>query len=188
VASPRSPGRPLRARSRPRAAATIPAVEADDAPATRPPLLTLQRGSLWLGAACFLLGLLATGGCSPFPAGEPDLAWLLHPLVLFVGGAAGMVAAARGREIERERWRVIEQPGLTKGERELAHREAEADRKRAGIAFLLAPVGIGFALATHFSIAASTRVADVVLVTALAGFALGLWLGGRRRGEQPPLA
>ena len=143
------------------------------------PLRQAQQACLWLAAALFLLGLLATGGCSPFPAGQPDRAWMLHPLLLVAGAAAGAVAAARGREIERERWRTVAEPGITKWEREHAHREAEADRRRAGVAFLLLPAGLGFALAAHFGDAGRSRVADLVLVTALAGFGLGLWLGGR---------
>ena len=158
---------------------------ADDAPAPTP-FLTLQRASLWLAIPCFLLGLLATGGCSPFPAGDPAWAWMLHPLLLGLGAAAGALGAARGREIDAARWRALAEPGITKLEREYAHSEAEAERKRAGIGFLLLPAGVGFALASHFSVVARSRVVDLLLVTALAGFALGLWLGGRRAASEGP--
>jgi hypothetical protein len=156
----------------------------DDVGAARP-YLTLQRASLWIAVASFTVALLATGGCSPFPAGDPELGWLLHPLVLAAGAAAGAMASRRGHEIDADRWRYLQEPGITQGERAMVHQEAEAARKRAGVAYLLGPAGIAFALATHFARQERRWVTDTVLVTVLAGFALGLWLGALSRPGTP---
>ena len=51
---------------------------------------------------------------------------------------------ARAREIDRERWEVVDDPLLTSGEREYAHKEAERERRWAGTVFLTAPVALAY--------------------------------------------
>ena len=148
-------------------------------------LVPLQRASLWIAGAAFLLVLAASGGCQVLPAGIPSLAWVLHPAVLLLGFVAGWLTTLRHREIDGERWRVVADPLLTKGEREYAHKEAEAERRRAAVCFIAAPLLLAWLLASRFRGPGSHLVTDLLAVTTLAGYGAGLaWGELRGRGAQ----
>lgn len=95
-------------------------------------------------SAVFLgLAILTIVGVQLIPRDIPGLVWVLHVLVAAVGFASGIAATRRRAEIDVERWKLVEDPDLTSGEREHAHREAESRLRRASAQFLLAGVTLG---------------------------------------------
>ena len=134
------------------------------------------------GVACLLVFLTA-GGCSPLPLGPPAAALWLHPLLLGLGLAAGFAAVLRFREVDARRWEIVADPLLTKGEREWAHKEAENQRRFASSAYLSAPLGLSFWLAYQFQgrfKLPDISPADVLMLTPLAGFFVGLLLAQKK--------
>lgn len=145
-------------------------------------LKLLERVSLWAAALGVLLILATAGGCPTFEATAPAWAWPLHLLLLAASAAAGMATMLRGVEIDRERWRIVDDPRITRGEREYAHKEAERQRRWAGTALMLGPVIAGYWLAFQFRSAGTGRLlTDLLSLTPLAGFLAGL-VYGRRYG------
>jgi hypothetical protein len=148
----------------------------------------LQRASLWIAAAAALLALVAAAGRGPLPDRGGAWVWGLHPLVLALGAAAGALTTARHRQIDRERWERVQDSALTKGERQWAHQEAEAQRKRAAASFLASPVLLAGWFASHLRQVEPSLSGELLPITALAGYGLGL-LGSywrARRGEPGP--
>ena len=95
-------------------------------------------------SAVFLgLAILTIVGVRIVPRDVPGLVWALHALVGAIGLLAGIAATRRRAEIDAERWRLVDDPDLTSGEREHAHREAESRLRRASAQFLLAGVTLG---------------------------------------------
>ena len=95
-------------------------------------------------SALFLgLAILTIVGVQIVPREVPGLVWALHVLVAGIGVLSGIAAARRRAEIDVERWKLVEDPDLTSGEREHAHREAESLLRRASAQFLLAGVTLG---------------------------------------------
>ncbi len=95
-------------------------------------------------SAVFLgLAILTIAGVQIVPRGLPGLVWAFHVLVAAVGFFAGIAATRRRTEIDVERWQRVEDPDLTSGEREHAHREAESELRRATSQFLLPGVALG---------------------------------------------
>lgn len=95
-------------------------------------------------SAVFLgLAILTIVGVQFVPRDVPGLVWALHVLVAAIGFLSGIGAARRRAEIDVERWKLVEDPDLTSGEREHAHREAESLLRRASAQFLLAGVTLG---------------------------------------------
>jgi len=139
----------------------------------------------WPMAAIFaVLGVGASTGCRVLPAGNPDHVWLLHGLLLAAGFAAGVATMLRAVEIDRKRWEIVEDPLLTSGEREYAHKEAERQRRLAGTAFLLLPLTLAYWLAHQFQ-DEELHLPQILLgVTPIVAFFLGLWWG--RRYERKP--
>jgi hypothetical protein len=145
-----------------------------------------QNVALLVAIGCGGAGLLTATGCPVLGPGDPGVAPWLHLLVIVVGAAAGFCFSFRAREIDAERWRVVDDSTITKGEREYAHKEAEREKKSAGVVFLMAPLTLGFWLAAHFF---ERRVVatDLLSLSPLLGFLLGL--GGAkvaRRGTPEP--
>jgi hypothetical protein len=113
-------------------------------------LETVQTVAAVTGGVALLLGLLASVDVLLFPRGGPWVAWVLHPLFFILGAAGGMAAVIRGRHADRQRWEVLEDPRLTDGERELAHRVAERERRWAGTVFFMAPLFLSYWMAYQF--------------------------------------
>ncbi|HVS01778.1 MAG TPA: hypothetical protein VMT16_03335 [Thermoanaerobaculia bacterium] len=160
---------------------------ADDGPAQPTRLETLQRASFWVAVTAALLALMTSGGCGPLPAGGgTGLAWPLHPLLLALGAACGWATTRRLSEIDAARWRVVEEAGLTKGEREWAHKEAEAQRRRAGASFVAAPLLLAGWLSQQLRGAGGLLVADLLPVSAMLGFGVGAAVAAWRQRHPGP--
>ncbi len=134
----------------------------------------LQRIAVAIAALGGCLGLASSAGCNVLPAAPPSLTGILHLLFLCLGAGAGWLTALSHRQVEHQRWQAVTDPLVTKGEREYAHKEAESQRRFAGTAFLLAPMGLAFWLASHFDKPGKFVFSDLFLVSPLLGFVLGL--------------
>jgi len=150
-------------------------------------LKRLQSVSVVVAVVCGVLALATATGCPAFPPGDPSAARWLHPLVILLGLGAGALASRRSRAIDDERWRVVDDSSLTSGEREYAHREAESGKRAATVQFLVAPIAVGLLLAYQFKDPDGFSAAELLTLTPLVGFALGLLVGSRggRRGGPP---
>ena len=146
-------------------------------------LRRLQRQALRLAIVAALLGIATAGGCAPGLDLPPATLVVLHQLLLLVGGLAGWAASRRMGEIDSERWRVASDPDLTSGERQYAHREAEARRRRAVAALLGAPLLIGYCSSSHIEASRESLAAQLLGVTALAGGIIGLIVSRRLAGR-----
>lgn len=136
-----------------------------------------------------LLALFAGAGVSPLAGTGGPWVWALHPLVMGLGAWAGWLTTVRNRQIDQQRWELVQDPALTRGEREWAHKEAEADRKRAAASFLASPLLIAGWLAYSVREGAPPLASDLMPTSALIGFGLGLawaYLKQRRQPPQPP--
>lgn len=132
-----------------------------------------ERIAWWIAAACGLLGFAASLGNAPLPPFPVGLVWPLHGLVIACGVAGAWLAHRRHAEIEARRWATVEEPGLTSGEREWAHKEAERAGRMAHLAFILAPLLGGYWLAYQFP-AEAGPAARALAASSLVGTALGL--------------
>lgn len=144
------------------------------------PLRQKQRASLWIAGVAALLALFAGGGVTPVPAISGAWVWGFHPLVIALGAWAGALTVVRNRDIERHRWELVQDPMLTRGEREWAHKEAEAERKRSAASFLASPLLIAGWLAYSLQEGAAPLASDLMPASALVGFGLGLGLAHLR--------
>jgi hypothetical protein len=152
------------------------------------PLERLQILAVAVAALSALLGLLSSGGCSPLPQGSAHWAWLIHLPLFGLGAVGGFLTTRRLKEVEDQRWQAARDPGATKGERKLAHREAERQRRHAGTAFLLAPLGVALWMTYQFESQGQFTASDLYLASPLVGFLLGLLLSRWRQGPEDPLA
>jgi hypothetical protein len=119
------------------------------------------------------------------------LAWTAHVFLALAAFAAGWLLVLRLGQIEAERWRVVEDPDprVTHAERDHAHKEAESDRRSAGLLFFLSPTFLGYWLAYQFGGGSDgPAVANLLIVTPFLGFVVGLLLAqmtGRGLSRQP---
>jgi hypothetical protein len=141
----------------------------------------LQRLAGAVALAGCALGFLTSVGCRVVSGGDPGWASFLHPLLLVVGALAGAAAVGRGREIDRRRWQTVDDPQLTTGEREWAHKEAERQRRAAGTVFLVGPLALGYWLAYQIQPGERTLVASTLSLTPLLGFFAGVLAASLRR-------
>ena len=139
----------------------------------------LQGFAMPFAAACIGMGLLAGGGCSALPQGTPSAAPFFHPLVFALGVVAGIMVMRRRAEIERWRWRTVNEDDRTDGERAYAHKEAERSIRWAGTVFLLVAVAPGYWLAYQLRDPERLSLADMLIVSPLVGFVIGLVVGYR---------
>lgn len=140
-----------------------------------------QKVSFWVAVVSATVGFLTSAGCRMLP--EISSSWVgpLHGFLFVLGAVAGYLAVGRGQEIDRERWRVAEDPTLTSGERDYAHKYAERERRSAVTSFLAAPLMLGYWLAYQVAGEGQDLVAQLLPATAVLGSVVG-WIGGRWRG------
>jgi hypothetical protein len=136
-------------------------------------------------AACTLL---AGTGLVDVPRAPPWVAWALYPLLLAVGFLCGGATVRRAREIDANRWTLVEDEALTRGERLYAHREAERETKVAGSIFLLAGISVGTCAAYVLRVEDQIGVADFLILSPLVGFLAGLFVVSRRTPASRPSA
>jgi hypothetical protein len=150
----------------------------------------LQRVSFWVAVVSAGAGFLTSAGCTGLPPlATFHLRWL-HPFLLVLGAVCGWLSVARGEAIDRERWQIAEDPSLTSGERDYAHRHAERQRRVASTSFLAAPLMLGYWLAYQVEGEGKLLAAQLLPVTAITGAVLALLIGRLRArfsqdGEQP---
>ncbi|HVS16227.1 MAG TPA: hypothetical protein VMV46_20100 [Thermoanaerobaculia bacterium] len=144
-----------------------------------------QRAAVWVLLVFAAGTLLAGAGLVGIPRGPAWIAWLLHPVLLAVGFACGGSTVRRAREIEAERWRLVEDATLTRGERLYAHREAERETRIAGSIFLVAAISMGAFAAYVLRVPERIGVADLLILAPLFGFLAGLWVVSRRQPASP---
>ena len=147
----------------------------------------LQRVSFWVAVVSATLGFLTSAGCRLAPEIPDASLGFLHVFLLAFGGVVGYLSVFRGEEIDRERWRIAEDPSLTSGERDYAHRYAERQRRLASTSFLAAPLMLGYWLAYQVEGEGQALVAQLLPVTGVIGGVLGLLVGRLRVGasERP---
>lgn len=155
-------------------------------PNRRSPLERLQRVAALVAVVSGLLGLATSVGCLALPPLASGWVWVLHPALLLLGLGGGWATVLRGREIDRRRWEIVEDPQLTRGEREYAHREAERQRRLAGTAYLAAAVFLGYWLAYHLGGGHGWVPAILLAVSPLVAYAAGLLLAHAVTRDRPP--
>lgn len=146
-------------------------------------LARVVTASGWAAGVFAVLGFAASLGRGPLPELPGALTAPLAVLLFVAGGGAALVAGRRGAEIDRERFQYAADPLATRDEVQEAHREAELRHKLAWTALAAAPILAGYWLA--YELPAGIPAARALPVAPLAGFALGLVLARRRRGDEP---
>ena len=143
----------------------------------------LQKVSFWFAVICAALGFLTSAGCSFGPEIPPGALGFLHALLFLVGAVAGYLSVFRNQAIDRERWRIAEDPSLTSGERDYAHKYAERQRRWATTSYLAAPLMLGYWLAYQVEGEGQRLMAQLLPVTGLAGSVVGLLVARFRAGR-----
>lgn len=166
----------------------------DDSAAPRAPRLRRYQTAAAIAAGAGLFfGFLASIGLRVLPLLGPAGFWIAAALLTGAGAAGGWATVARGREIDHHRWQVVDDPFLTSGEREYAHKEAERERRWAGTVFLTAPVALAYW--TAYQVAPSAMGQDggsglgntpLLALLPLAGYLAGLVLAHLRARRQSP--
>lgn len=115
-----------------------------------PRLLERLQGVLFAAAVAGLaVGFFASIGLRVLPLLDRTGFWVVVALLLLLGLGGGAATVVRAWEIDRRRWEAAEDPLITSGEREYAHKEAERERRWAGIVFFTSPIGLGYCAAYH---------------------------------------
>lgn len=147
-------------------------------------LAKAQRAALLVGAVGIVAGFIASIGHLLLPplAVASMVLWILA--LTLVAAVCGVCSALRLRSIEQRRWEVVADLALTSGERQIAHREAEGERRWALLSFLLPPLGLGYWLGnqpTQRGTLAWAPAAGLVI------YLLTWWVMARRveRGAEP---
>lgn len=145
---------------------------------------TAQRLALWTAAVTGLLGLMTSTGCGLLPQGDPSWAWAVHPVLFGLGVVFGLVNDRRQRQIDAEREETLRDTELTKGEIRYAHKRAQDERRRSGVAFTAAPLFVAGWLSYQLGAGRpGTGPQDLLPLSALAGFGVGVLVAAlRRRG------
>lgn len=143
-----------------------------------------QRLSFWIAVVCAGLGFMTSAGCRMLPDIPGSWTAALHGMLVVAGAIAGWLAVGRGREIDRERWRIAEDPTLTSGERDYAHKYAERERRSAATSLLAAPLMLGYWLAYQVAGEGEELAAQLLPVSAVVGSICG-WIAARSRRAGP---
>jgi len=148
----------------------------------------LQRAQTVAAVVAFLalvLGFLASIGVRLLPQGGETAAWVLHAVLLLIGAAGGLATAIRGRQVDEKRWELLDDPMMTSGERELAHREAERERRWASTVFFVMPILLGYWWANLLSGEDGGSLLTFLLTASpMIGFLVGLFLTQRALGPE----
>lgn len=137
-------------------------------------LQRLQSAAGATAGAMLILGFLASVGLRLFPLLSPAGLWVVSLVLLAAGAAGGAATVDRGEEIDRRRWELVEDPLITSGEREYAHKEAERERRWAGIVFFTAPVALAYCAAGHLPEGAGAGASPLLALVPIAGYLAGL--------------
>lgn len=139
-----------------------------------PRLERLQTAASVAAVTGLVLGFFASIGLRILPVLSPAGFWVAAMLLLAAGAGGGHATVARAREIDRRRWELVEDPLMTSGEREYAHKEAERERRWAGIVFFTAPVALAYWAAYQLSADAALAAPPLLALVPLAGYLAGL--------------
>lgn len=134
----------------------------------------LQTAASAAAVTGLVLGFFASIGLRLFPVLSPAGLWVVAVLLLAVGAGGGFATVARAREIDRRRWELVEDPLITSGEREYAHKEAERERRWAGVVFFTAPIALAYWAAYQLSADAALGAPPLLALVPLAGYLAGL--------------
>ena len=134
----------------------------------------LQTVAAVLAVAALGLGFLASIGGHLLPLlGRPGL-WVSAVALLAYGIFGGIATVLRAREIDRRRWEAVEDPLITSGEREYAHKEAERERRWAGTVFFASPIALSYWAAYQLAPDAGLGAPPLLAVVPLGGYLAGL--------------
>ncbi len=133
-----------------------------------------------------LLGFLASLGVHVLPLLDRTGLWVSAVALLAGGLFGGAATVLRAREIDRRRWAAVEDPQVTSGEREYAHKEAERERRWAGTIFFTSPIALSYWAAYQLGADAGLAAPPVLAVVPLGGYLAGLLAAtARLRSERP---
>jgi hypothetical protein len=137
-------------------------------------LLERMQGFLLAAAVAGLaIGFLASIGLRIFPLLDRTGFWIVVTLLLLAGAGGGVATVVRAREIDRRRWEAVDDPLITSGEREYAHKEAERERRWAGIVFFTSPIALGYCAAYHLGPGAVANAPALLALLPLAAYLVG---------------
>ena len=146
----------------------------------------LQRVLFWVAVGSATLGFLTSAGCRMLPDVPESTLGFLHVALLIAGGFVGYLSVFRNTEIDQERWRIVEDPSLTSGERDYAHSYAERQRRLASTSFVAAPLMLGYWLAYQVEGEGQALTAQLLPATALVGSVIGFLVARWRVGADEP--
>lgn len=146
----------------------------------------LQTAASVAAVAGLVLGFLASLGLRLLPVLSMAGFWAAAVLLVAAGAGGGLATVARGREIDRRRWELVEDPLMTSGEREYAHKEAERERRWAGIVFFTAPIALAYWAAYQLSADAALGAPPLLALVPLVGYLAGLLAAHWRYRQRSP--
>lgn len=149
------------------------------------PLERLQTFAAIAAVGGLVLGFLASIGLRLFPPLDRTGFWIVAVLLVAAGAGGGVATVVRAREIDRRRWELVEDPLMTSGEREYAHKEAERQRRWAGTVFFTTPVALAYWAAYQLASEAVLGAPPLLAGFPLAGYLAGLAAAhlAQRRGR-----
>ena len=146
----------------------------------------LQPVAAGAAVAGLAVGFLASIGLEIFPPLARGGFWTVVGLLLVMAAGGGVATVVRAREIDRRRWQVVQDPLITSGEREYAHKEAERERRWAGAVFLAAPIALGYCAAYHLGPGAGPGAAGALALLPFAGYLAGFLAAHALLRRRPP--
>lgn len=139
-----------------------------------------QLVAIALGLGFGGLGLLASTGITPRLETPLLLVLFAYVLLALAGYVAGRLTIERRAVLDRVRWETVESEGLTSGERQLAHREADRQIRLAGVTYFAAAVAPGAWLSYQLRDPNAFAPSDLLILAPVIGFVIGMILTNRR--------